>query len=234
MTKPAKTKKLISLHGKGSFDKKYFGGVLKKYDQDELNKLMNLFEGLYRFISRYVNLGNKNKRVLEIGCHIGAFTGVLKKKGYNVTSSDISKFIIQKAKQLQKEIDFRVINIEDPILIEGKFDYIYAIGVVEHLVNPEKAFRNIKKKLKPGGYFIFLTCYLSKQSLSEPEHINVHDHKWWIKLGKKTGFKELKYNHTFWLPYIYKFGRWFSIWLPIRFESPFLGISSSYMFYFKG
>ena len=227
-------KKQLSQHGKDGFDRKYFAKVLKKYDTDELERLTYLFTGLFNFLDKYLDLrSQKGKEVLEIGCHIGAFAKVLKTEGFDVTAGDISKFIIKKAKKLQKDMLFKVINVENEILINKKFDYVFSIGVVEHLNNPKKAFINIRKKLKKGGSFIFLTPYPCKQAFDDVTHINVHDSDWWVKLGRKTGFKEFKFNYALWIPYIYKLGKRFSIWLPIKINIPPLFISSSYMFYFK-
>jgi len=222
----------LILHGNKNFDKKYFHRFFNRYDRSELNKYSNWFWGWFNFIDRFVPLKDgQGKKVLEIGSSIGAFAKILKEKGYNIVASDISSFIVEKASRLQKKIIFKVINVEKGITISGPFDYIFCFDVVEHLKRPESAFRNIIKKLKKGGIFIFSTPFPSKEYLSDPTHINVHEADWWIALGKKTGFTNLRFSYATFIPFLYRINKNFSVGFPLKVNFRYL--NSTCLFFFK-
>lgn len=222
---------LIS-HGNKNFDKKYFHHFFTRYDQSELNKYSNWFWGWFNFIDRFVPLKDgQGKKVLEIGSSIGAFAKILKEKGYNIIASDVSSFIVEKAGRLQRDIPFKIINVEKEIKIDGLFDYIFCFDVVEHLKKPESAFENIIKKLKKGSVFIFSTPFPSKEYLSDPTHINVHEPEWWLVLGKKTGFTSLRFSYATFIPFLYRINKNLSIGFSVKIN--LRHINSTCIFFFK-
>lgn len=219
-------------HGNTHFDKVYYRRFHKDYDKRELDLYIRWFSGWIGFLDRYLPLKKgDSRRVLEVGCSIGAFARILKERGFKVIATDISSFIIKRAKRLQKGVDFRTLNIEKEISILGAFDYVFAFEALEHLENPEKALLNIKKKLKKGGIFIFSTPFPSKASLSDPTHINVHKPQWWLTVGRKTGFKKRRLVHATFIPYLYRISSFFSRGLPLRVDMPY--INSTCIFFFK-
>lgn len=219
-------------HGNTHFDKVYYRRFHRDYDKKELDLYIRWFSGWIGFLDRYLPLKKgDSRRVLEVGCSIGAFARILEKRGFKVIATDISSFIIKRAKRLQKGVDFRTLNIEKEISIPGAFDYIFALEALEHLENPEKALLNIKKKLKKGGIFIFSTPFPSKASLSDPTHINVHKPQWWLTVGRKTGFKERRLIHATFIPYLYRINSFFSRGFPLRVNMPY--INSTCIFFFK-
>jgi len=222
---------LIS-HGDKNFDRKYFHRFFNRYDQSELNRYSNWFWGWFNFIDRFVPLRDgQGKKVLEIGSSIGAFAKILEEKGYNIVASDISSFIVEKASRLQKKITFKVIDVEKGINISRSFDYIFCFDVVEHLKKPESAFKNIIEKLEKGGVFIFSTPFPSKEYLSDPTHVNVHEPDWWIVLGKKTGFTNFKFSYATFIPFLYRINKNLSIGFPLKINLKHL--NSTCLFFFK-
>lgn len=220
------------LHGNKNFDRKYFRHFFNNYDQSELRRYSNWFWGYFNFINRFVPLSDpKGKKVLELGSSIGAFAKILKSKGYDIIASDVSSYIVDKASCLQKDIPFKVINVEKEIKINGSFDYIFCFDVVEHLKKPKDAFENIIRKLNKGGVFVFSTPFPSKEYLSDPTHINVHEPDWWLSLGKKTGYKNLKFSYATFIPYLYRVSKYLSIGFPLKINLTHL--NSTCIFFFK-
>lgn len=222
----------LKSHGNKNFDKRYFHRFFNHYDQSELDRHINWFWGYFNFINRFVSIEEgRGKRVLEIGSSIGAFAKILKEKGYDITASDVSAFIVEKASHLQRNIPFKVINVEKAIEVNGTFDYIFSFDVVEHLKKPEGAFENIFKKLKKGGIYVFSTPFPSEEYLSDPTHINVHEPDWWVALGKKAGFRDIRFSYATFVPYLYRINKIFSIGFPLKIN--LRHINSTCIFFFK-
>jgi len=101
------------------------------------------------------------KRVLEIGCGIGADGAEFAKHGADYTGIDISKESIDIAKK-RFEVNnlsgnFYVcsgdntqeLNLED-------FDLVYSFGVIHHYPNQKQIINNVYNILRPGGEFKFM------------------------------------------------------------------------------
>jgi len=212
-----------SLHGNENFDKKYFGAYYKKYSQYELNKAYHWFKGWVRLINQIYPLKTGyNKKVLEVGCGIGAFSKILKERGFTVSSSDISRFIISKAKKLQKGIDFKVENIEKTQGKRREYDLIFAFEVLEHLKDPKKSMKNLKRRLKEDGTLIFSSPYPTKRTLADPTHISVKTPEEWVKIGKKIGFKRTRFQYVSFLPLFYQYNSFLSRAFPIKTNLPII------------
>ncbi|MCK4649404.1 class I SAM-dependent methyltransferase, partial [bacterium] len=94
----------------------------------------------------------KSKKILEIGCGIGNIIGYLKPK-YGV-GIDISKNMVDIAREKHSSLIFRVMSVED-IEIKDKFDYILLADVIEHLTDVEKAVKNLHKVSHKDTIIIF-------------------------------------------------------------------------------
>lgn len=222
----------VMQHGKEKFDREYFGIFFKKYDLSELMFYCRWFKGWINLLDNYLPLKNgAGKKVLEVGCAIGAFSKLLKERGFNVVATDISEFIIEKAKKLQNNIEFKVSDIEKDIETKNKFDYIFAFEVLEHLKNPKKALFNMKRTLKKNGVIVFSTPIPNKQTLADPMHINVHSSDFWLDLGEELRFKKVYFKHIAFVPYLYRFGSIFSIGFPIKINLPF--VNNTCFFFFE-
>jgi len=225
-----KNKKLMK-HGLEVFDKQYFGHFFKKYDFREVMYYYRFFQGWIRFLEQFLPLKNgKGKEVLEIGCGIGAFARILYERGFDVEATDISAYIIKKAKKVQPNIDFKFLDIEKNTLSENKFEYIFAFEVMEHLKNPEKALENLKKMLKRGGILVFSTPYPTKETLADPFHINLNLPEFWLSEGKKIGFKNVEVKYASFVPFLYRIHSIFSLAFPLRIDSHFINSTCFYFF----
>lgn len=223
-------KKDTSLHGKKNFDQEYYRRFFNLYNKQEFQIYENWFRGWERFIFSRINLPTEGKKVIEIGCSIGAFTKILKERGFEVTATDISSFILKKAKNLQKDVRFEVFDVEKDKKLGKKYDYVFAFEVVEHLNDPGKAIANIYSLLRDGGMFVFSTPFPSKQSLADPTHINVHEVSGWLQFGKKAGFIDKKHVYATFIPYLYRFSGLLSIGFPIKLDLPLLNSTSFFFF----
>jgi len=218
-------------HGQELFDRKYYKRFFKDYSKEELLLYYRWSLGWIRFLDSYLPLkSGTGKKALEIGCSIGAFAKILKERGFEVTATDISSYIINKAKKLQKDIDFRVLDIEKGNKINDLYDYIFCFETIEHLKNPAKALSDMKKSLKPKGILVISTPFPSNRSLADPTHINVHKIEYWVNLGKNLKFRKSKVLYATFIPFLYRFTSLFSWGFPFKTDIPFVNSTSFFIF----
>ena len=95
------------------------------------------------------------KDILEVGCGSGWMSYLLSKMGFHVTGIDLNKK------------DFTVPDNQDVKLVEGNvysmpfndkaFDSVVCFSVIEHIEQPDKAFLEFDRVLKPGGNIIIVS-----------------------------------------------------------------------------
>lgn len=122
-------------------------------------------------------------RVLDIGYGDRHFEAVLKKKKFSITYVGIEE--------------------GDSKNIEGVFDYVFMLDVIEHLPFEERKnyFELIRKHLSKNGLFVLSTAninnlYQISLFWDEPTHIRPYTQRSFIALGKIFGFK-VKYFKGF-------------------------------------
>ncbi|HPN88768.1 MAG TPA: class I SAM-dependent methyltransferase [Candidatus Omnitrophota bacterium] len=117
------------------------GNICNKFESR--NPLIQLLTN--RFLKSIKNILNpyckEIENIREIGCGEGYLSSQINSWGYkNIKACDVSKLIIEKAKNLHKEkpIDFYVKSIYD---LNGSdaADLLICSEVLEHLENPDKA-----------------------------------------------------------------------------------------------
>lgn len=107
---------------------------------------------------------------LDIGCgSSGRFFDLLRKRGFNLTGIDVSKRMIELARQRHPEVQLHCADATDwPF--PRKYDFISAWDCLWHipLADQERVLRRICANLTKGGVFLF-----SAGGLPEPdEHTN--------------------------------------------------------------
>jgi 2-polyprenyl-3-methyl-5-hydroxy-6-metoxy-1,4-benzoquinol methylase len=106
-------------------------------------------------------LRNNVKRVIEVGVGEGTPLIALAKAGMDVSGFDISEKMVSKSKENFKKNnldDNKILwgDIQDPItysplLREGQFDALLAMGVTPHVRNDDFVIQNMRDMVKPGG-----------------------------------------------------------------------------------
>jgi 2-polyprenyl-3-methyl-5-hydroxy-6-metoxy-1,4-benzoquinol methylase len=102
----------------------------------------------------------QGKRILEIGCGLGADAAEFVKHGAEYVGIDISKESIELAKkrfECQGLVgEFHVHSGDQDLTKFGKFDMVYCLGVLHHYPAPEQIIDNVHNVLVEGGEFKFL------------------------------------------------------------------------------
>lgn len=82
---------------------------------------------------------------LDLGCGVGYFSAMLHDLGLQVTAADARSDNIAEASSRHPGVDFRVADAEEPSLASfGEFDLVFCFGLLYHLENPLRAFRNLR------------------------------------------------------------------------------------------
>jgi 2-polyprenyl-3-methyl-5-hydroxy-6-metoxy-1,4-benzoquinol methylase len=105
---------------------------------------------LFYFIKKYAKFGSK---VFDFGCGSGYLVGELQKMGYDASGTDVSTEAIEFG--LSKGVrNLSAVQDGEIKPLEGGFDLILALDVVEHMEDDSRAIRAIEGALKPGGIAI--------------------------------------------------------------------------------
>lgn len=98
------------------------------------------------------------KRALDVGCGAGLLAEPLARLGAEVTAVDAARELIDAALAHSVAqgltIDYRAIGVEQ---LEGQFDLITAMEVIEHVADPQPFLASLAARLAPGGLLILST-----------------------------------------------------------------------------
>ncbi len=103
------------------------------------------------------NLLQPGDKILEIGCGIGTVVFELTKQGYNVTGIDISRVAVEYGLHKYQGIHLEVQPAEEPAFADQTFDVVLSFDLFEHIAQIDRHVSEVRRVLKPGGYYLFQT-----------------------------------------------------------------------------
>ncbi len=106
-----------------------------------------------RVLLRLIGSG---KKVLDIGCYDGTIAALIKEKNNEVYGVDISQNAVELA--TQKGVKAQITDIDSGLpFSDDFFDVIFAGEVIEHVLNIDFLFDEIKRTLKSSGFCVITT-----------------------------------------------------------------------------
>ena len=100
----------------------------------------------------------EGKSALDVGCGAGLLAEPLARLGATVTGIDASAELIAVARDHAAgqglAIDYRAGELEE---LEGTFDLITCMEVIEHVADPERFIAALARRLAPGGLLVLST-----------------------------------------------------------------------------
>lgn len=209
-----------------NYYKNVYKPISKEWSTSDLIKYKKWFHNWLKYIHRFVNLEKGyGKKVLEIGCGIGAVVSILSERGFNCVGGDISSYILERAKKLNPDISFIRFDVQEGIPIKSNLDIIIGFEVLEHLQDLDKAILNIYSKLNRGGGFIGTSPYPYKKNFLDPTHTNVKYPEEWKAIFEEKGFRDVQIKPMSFLPFLYRINKKFNFVIP--FYVPYYGLVST-------
>ena len=96
--------------------------------------------------------------ILDAGTGTGYFALLLAKEGHRLTGIDLTESMLETARENEKlfdvEIDFKLMNVQETTFPSESFDVIVTRNVTWTLPDPEKAYREWHRILRPGGILL--------------------------------------------------------------------------------
>jgi len=145
----------------------------------ELNSTkLNLWRN--ELMSHLNNLGS-NLHILDIGCGTGFFSIILSEQGHEVHGIDITPNMIHEANSLSKSLacnaTFSVMDAEHLTFDNETFDVVVARNVTWNLPNPDQAYKEWLRVLKPGGLLLNYDAEHARNHHHLPASVhNAHEH----------------------------------------------------------
>jgi SAM-dependent methyltransferase len=168
-------------------------------------------------VRRFAPKQRATNRLLEMGSGLGHLLGLLQ-DDFHCVGFDIALYAARQTQQNALKGSALVASADRlTVFADQSFDAVVALHLVEHLVDPQAALREVNRMLTPGGLFLFATPnpdyslrplkHIDKtpDAISkDPTHINVHPPATWRRWAGESGFRVLRqFGDGLWdVPYL--------------------------------
>mgnify|MGYP004633536447 FL=1 len=136
-------------------------------------------------------------RVLELATGHGYFAGILAELGYTVTAVDLAPGMLEVAKKncaaWSDRITFQQMNAEELSFPDASFDVVFCRFLTWLLPQPEQAYGQWCRVLKPGGLLLVYDTMLAKERGTEPDPEEL-DNPSRTELLQRTGMRPELYD----------------------------------------
>lgn len=154
-------------------------------------------ERIYKYLSNFLDL--KSKKIVEIGAGAGGILKAFENKGIEVEGCDFGEEYLSYGRGKNLNLIYGDISK----IADKSADVVIYCHVLEHILDLDHEFENIKRILKPGGlvyvevpgiYFIHYTYRGNFLKFLQNAHLYHFSRKTLSNLMKKNGFTALAVN----------------------------------------
>lgn len=138
------------------------------------------------FFKKYIK-ADKKLKTIDMGCGPGFLAILLADIGYDSFAFDCTENMLLKAEENARDLGVKITTIkgdaQNPKIEDNTFDLLVSRNLVWNLENPEKAYKEWIRIVKPGGKIIIIDgnhyCYLFDKRYMEERKRNKHmyEHK---------------------------------------------------------
>lgn len=123
-------------------------------------------------LHRFSQMVGDGKPVWDFGCGPGNTTKYLKDLGVDISGLDLSEKMLEQAKTIHPDINFRKGNILDLEFDNDTIAGVVAFYAIIHFAEEQIriTFREVFRVLKPGGIF-FLTFHIGEETIHLDEYL---------------------------------------------------------------
>lgn len=159
--------------------------------------------GKYRKVAAHIP---PNSRILEVGCHSGAFSLALLELGHQVVGLEIDEEAADAARAAG--VPVRYGDVEDPDFVDtlGKgFDLVLLMDVLEHLLEPVGTLKRVGRLLDASGRIVITGPNVAHVSIRKElvlgrwtytdggildrDHLRFYTGATWCALVEEAGFR---------------------------------------------
>lgn len=201
--------------------------------------IFNAFlEARYKMILAQLPNKMADEKIIDIGCGDGVLDYLIKKeKGGKIMGVDSAKEAIKMAKEKFKKYKYDDCKFQTGdgyhLMFQGNtFDYAICADVIEHVKDPKKILREIRRVLKPKGTVIISSVIKLNDKPEDQMHAKEYSTKELTSLMKEFFSKIINYqSHPQFLKNLYQFNFKVERYQPqplrylINFISIFLGFN---------
>lgn len=152
--------------------------------------------------------------MLDFGCNTGRFSEMLEKHGFEAVGVDVNTWALGEARRLRPG----PLYAADLDLVQGSFDAIAAIQVLDHLPDPRSSLEVLRRRLRPGGQLLATTgnraAYPSRVAFAlagkrfgyDPTHLFFFRPRDLRRLAREAGFTQVRSRTYLVYPRVIPFG----------------------------
>lgn len=188
-----KEKEIIKMYKNSSYSNSW-GKILSNKTEFKFNQTK--FENIFQDLKKFKKIKGK---LLDIGCAVGQFLDIFKKKGWQTFGIELNDF----ERKISQKKGHKVFGekIEANFLPKNKFDVVSILEVLEHVYDPKKVLKSIHRVLKNDGLLIIVVPNVDSLAANVMQsrcnmflgmsHITMFSPKTLKKFVEKFSFKQV-------------------------------------------